>query len=314
VTKINVLKFCVLASLSLVSATYIQFVHAESPASSELSCSKSSFGAGEAEFTGLPNFFEQYRLDVNIANSLQSKVSSNSCLIDYDEVKGLRKVVIVDVRNSKEYEEGHIPGSINIAEHLLKTKVFLKEKPVVLVGRGSRYTELLGLCESLPKLGFKAVYVLGEGYSAWEKNQFALGSLESPVGGLRNVKSISAKDFYSIKQKNKWLVLLLSELENIEEYGVFNVDFSKENEVIKNDISLQVEQLYVKNGVPPNILIVDQDGTNYEKLVSVIPQNVIFSSFLLEGGVDAYESFVETNKTMLVQKHRSLAAKEHGCI
>ncbi len=46
---------------------------------------------------------------------------STKCMHEYDitleELKNIKDALIIDVRNKREYEEGHIEGSINIPEY-----------------------------------------------------------------------------------------------------------------------------------------------------------------------------------------------------
>lgn len=78
--------------------------------------------------------------------------------------------LLVDVREDKEYAEGHVPGSIHIplssfrhrAEELEKHR----EKPIIVGCRsGNRSAQAAG---NLRKLGFGEVYNLRGGILAWQ--------------------------------------------------------------------------------------------------------------------------------------------------
>ncbi len=47
------------------------------------------------------------------------------------KLKKKEKIVLVDVRNREKFEKIRIPGSINIPLFAIKTKTFLKHKPLV---------------------------------------------------------------------------------------------------------------------------------------------------------------------------------------
>lgn len=81
------------------------------------------------------------------------------------------KVVVLDVRTKKEYQEGHIPGSVLIdfngdafeeqVAKLDKSKTYLVH--CAAGGRSSR------ACKKMEKLGFTKLYNLEGGMGAWEK-------------------------------------------------------------------------------------------------------------------------------------------------
>ena len=81
------------------------------------------------------------------------------------------KVVVLDVRTKKEYQGGHIPGSILIdfnADDFEEQVAKLDKDKTYLVhcaagGRSSR------ACKKMDKLGFKKLYNLEGGMGAWEK-------------------------------------------------------------------------------------------------------------------------------------------------
>ncbi|MBU0676698.1 MAG: rhodanese-like domain-containing protein [Verrucomicrobia bacterium] len=87
------------------------------------------------------------------------------------EVMGLlaanSRVVLVDVRPEDQYELFHIPGSINIPVHAVKTKAFLRHRPFVLLDRAYRERETEGLCEELRERGFRQCLFLPGGFQGW---------------------------------------------------------------------------------------------------------------------------------------------------
>jgi len=93
-----------------------------------------------------------------------------------DQFDALRKAdtnstVVLDVRTTKEYQEGHIPGSVMIdfnapdfeqqVAKLDKDKTYL-----VHCAAGGRSTRA---CKKMETLGFKKIYNLEGGMGAWEK-------------------------------------------------------------------------------------------------------------------------------------------------
>ena len=77
--------------------------------------------------------------------------------------------IIVDVRSSQEYEEGHICGAINIPEYKINSKIdkFLQDKEKEIVVYCSSGIRSKDAYKKLKKLGYKTVYNLYGGIENW---------------------------------------------------------------------------------------------------------------------------------------------------
>jgi rhodanese-related sulfurtransferase len=77
--------------------------------------------------------------------------------------------ILVDIRNTKEYDEGHIEGAINIPLSKLAKRLeqLPKEETIICVGRtGERSREAAHL---LQNAGYRHVYNLIGGMHSWRK-------------------------------------------------------------------------------------------------------------------------------------------------
>ena len=92
--------------------------------------------------------------------------------IDYAEVEKMIKtesnIFLIDVRSKQEYEEYHLPGSINISVYEISKKIenILKNKDTIIIlycQSGSRSRKAL---EKIKKLGYKNLYNLKGGIEA----------------------------------------------------------------------------------------------------------------------------------------------------
>lgn len=82
--------------------------------------------------------------------------------------------VIVDVRTSAEFMQGHAPGAMNIPLHDLKSR--LKEIPadktvVLICATGSRSGTAAGM---LCKAGYESVYNLKGGTFGWQRQGYGI--------------------------------------------------------------------------------------------------------------------------------------------
>jgi len=115
---------------------------------------------------------------------------SITALIIYEGRKGGKKLspgeatrkinkenaLVLDLRPSQEFSSGHIAGSINVQEDQLEqhlmTKKHPKEKPIILVCRTGMSSKKSG--NSLIKLGYLDVNLVGGGVMSWEGNGMPL--------------------------------------------------------------------------------------------------------------------------------------------
>ena len=115
---------------------------------------------------------------------------SITALIIYEGRKGGKKLspgeatrkinkenaLVVDLRPSQEFSSGHIAGSINVQEDQLEqhliTKKHPKETPIILVCRTGMSSKKSG--NSLIKLGYLDVNLVGGGMMSWEGNGMPL--------------------------------------------------------------------------------------------------------------------------------------------
>ena len=81
------------------------------------------------------------------------------------KLKEKRELVLVDVRDAKDFNSCRIRGSINIPAFALSKKTFLKSKSLVLVNEGFRYSKLEQACQRLKDSGFHNVSILIGGKS-----------------------------------------------------------------------------------------------------------------------------------------------------
>lgn len=83
-----------------------------------------------------------------------------------------KNVQLIDVRMKSEFDQGHIEGAKNfhIYEKEFQDSILTldKEQPVYLYCKAGSRSEEASL--ELKKLGFKKVYDLKGGFSAWDKN------------------------------------------------------------------------------------------------------------------------------------------------
>lgn len=86
------------------------------------------------------------------------------------------EMLVIDVRTSEEFAEGHIPGAINIPHTAMSERVkeieTRKAEPIVLYCRSGRRADLAA--EELIEAGFPNIMVLNGAIESWSKNNLPI--------------------------------------------------------------------------------------------------------------------------------------------
>lgn len=92
--------------------------------------------------------------------------------ISVDELKQWQEdsldFILIDVREEKEFLQGHIAGALNIPRHKLEANIeemLADNQQIIVVNCGSRGRSQL-VCQSLKQMGLDCSVVIG-GYQAW---------------------------------------------------------------------------------------------------------------------------------------------------
>jgi rhodanese-related sulfurtransferase len=105
-----------------------------------------------------------------------------------------KTVFLIDLRDGKAFQRYHIPGSLNMPAHTLKTKTFLKSRNLILVNEGHKYKMLETLCLNLREAGFSKVSILAGGLNQWQKQ---VAPLQSDL--LAHLDEITPAQFFPVR-------------------------------------------------------------------------------------------------------------------
>lgn len=229
-------------------------------------------------------------------------VSAESVL---SKIKHKQKFVFVDVRNSEEFEKVRIPGSINIPLHFIKSKAFLKLKPLVLVNTGYPYSQMEKECERLRNNGFKAWILIG-GIHSWCRKG---GQLKGDLLTLNGYNKISPRIFLQGKDYSNQIVLDVSKehtqaSKKLIPYATHIPFFNDSVE-----LDLLVSAPTAESKYNPNFgdfrvsavnktdikyfLIFNENGDHYEKIEKIMQKKGLENTFYLKGGLNAYKRFLQ---------------------
>lgn len=213
------------------------------------------------------------------------------------------RTIYVDVRDGAKFEKSHIPTAINIPLHFIKTKAYLKDMTVILVGNGYDPEKLVSEQKRLSEKGFNA-HIIAGGVAAWQQQGFPLTGHPNPG------------DLHMVPAQN-----FLPGLSPVL-FKLF-IDSSKEPSAPLTDTSISVPATTLE-GIPQLLEIVKQSGLSEQDAVLIynqdgdythlqkFPKNCRPTIFFLAGGINSFNTASEQAQAMLKSKE-SRIKKIGGC-
>ena len=205
------------------------------------------------------------------------------------KLKHKQKITLIDVRNPENFKRLHIPGSLNIPLHAVKTKAFLKSFPVVLINAGFHYSPLLSECRQLLDLGFE-VFILDGGLPAWKRKGSRL--VGDPFA-LQDMKTISPRVFWREKDCENTLVIDISVVRT-ETAGQLlpysrHIPVSAESDewfrMVNQVISDHKNQPFL------SVVVVSETGDGYGRANKILADQSV-NAFFLQSGVAGYKKYL----------------------
>jgi rhodanese-related sulfurtransferase len=197
------------------------------------------------------------------------------------------KYQIIDIRQAREFKKIHILGSINIPLHFIKSKRYLKQKTIIIAGKGFFYRQIKQECKKLKKQNFN-VKILNGGLNTWlTKNLPVKGSL------------FSQEDFYLTDPRKVYqeqnihpLLFVDSSEKQIQSKGpkVIFADTISIN--LKSDQSFKEITKFNKTKPNGSILVFNNFGENYNTIRNQMLAKNINNLFFLKGGLNAYKKYL----------------------
>ncbi len=217
------------------------------------------------------------------------------------------KLFLIDTRSKEAYDKIRIPGSLNFPLHAIKTKPFLKTKPVVLINNGFSTALLKQECSNLNQKGFKASVLTG-GLTTWRHQN---GPLEGDLIEANTFSLVSPQDLFTEKTSGDIIVIDASKKpdQGIKKQFPEAHNLSSLCDNYPSNLCASVVN-QIKTRPDSSILILNQDGKEYETIENLFSKANIGPLFFLEGGLNSYETYLE--HLSLSQKPREERLKTIG--
>ena len=184
----------------------------------------------------------------------------------------------------------HIPGSLNIPLHAVKTKVFLKSFPIVLINAGFHYSPLETECRKLKDMGFK-VFILDGGLPAWKRK----GSrLVGDLFALEEMQVVSPQVFFREKDCENTLVIDISPVQT--EISRQLMPYSKHIPVSAEpgEWFRKLNRIIADHKNQPflSIVVFNETGDGYDRANKILA-GLGVNAFYLQSGVAGYKRYLE---------------------
>lgn len=206
-------------------------------------------------------------------------------------------MVLVDVRSPGVFGNMNIPGSINIPPHFIRNRNHLLQKQIVLVNQGFATQELIGICDGLRELGIDAKILKG-GFAAWVLKNLPVRGNPASDKGLFLVPPLTA---FQENTSQSFLPVDISGKQGAREVFAGTV-YSTASMDEDPDGLFEVLARFNTDYSTTNILVFNHDGTGYETLRNQAVSAGTENLFFLNGGLDAYQEFLETRKLVNVPR------------
>jgi rhodanese-related sulfurtransferase len=222
-----------------------------------------------------------------------------ACAISPDELKAWRAsgdLLVADLRPSREFEGIRIPGSVNFPVRELKTKLYLRERRLLLVDRGYRGPELEAACRNMRDSGFHTVRVLAGGLEAWRRH---IGPLAGEGLAEAALYRVGPEILEGGLRHGEWVVIDVTDAGSATELfrPVTHVPFNGGG----GHFVSRLRQAITTDGDARTrfVVLVDRDGKRYEAIKQAIGRGWPEFLYFLDGGLEAYRAERANHEAML---------------
>ncbi len=212
------------------------------------------------------------------------------------------KLKVVDIRASSDFQNIHVSNSLNMPLFQIKTKGFLRARPILLITNGIPDKQIDQEVNDLNKRGFQ-IQILKGGIHAWREGK-------GPVEGInQNVDSIPGLAFEEISRLDfsiKWNLLALEELP-MDEFPTIGPN---DTNVIKAECFQEVEKEFSQTNQDQPFLLYGFSKEQKEKLIQMANDHSRMVVFIDPPKTASYPVIIQNMK--IKKRHDSVRNLESG--
>jgi len=223
-----------------------------------------------------------------------------------------QEIILVDVRKGSEFERFRIPGSIHIPLFAVKTKPFLKPKPLVLINEGYSYHQLEQECVRLRESGFKA-WILNGGLYYWRQEGMPFTGDAFAMKGLNRMPP---RVLFREKDYENWLIINVSPSTRSRSRSLIpqliSVPYGGKEKEFITALNRMIGQ-HQAHYRCISVLICSENGEQYYKVEKTLRKTAFGNAFFLRGGMEAYEKYLTLQAMIKQGTHTKTLRRCTGC-
>jgi rhodanese-related sulfurtransferase len=227
-------------------------------------------------------------------------------------------VVLVDVRPQPDFEAVHVPGSLNVPLFAVKTKLFLRDRSVVLIDAGHGARAVGEACCRLREAGFRSARVLSGGLNAWRRNG---GRLQGAAQAVRQLDMLAPAEFLRMRSDADFVVVDVGADPNTEALRRLPECIWVPFDARPSEFGEQIESLAGGVNGFSTVVVCSDDAEDYARIRPALDKAPDMPVFYLSGGLRALEAYLSASaadgagKTSARRANRVLkrARKPCGC-
>lgn len=226
------------------------------------------------------------------------------CLVSVAEAHrqvAQHKAMLIDIRLAEDFGRISIPGSVSMPGYALRTKVYLRDKSIILVEDGHSYGGQERLCDALRQSGYRDVRILEGGLRAWQDSAGKLTGDDEDVQALSMMRPL---DFARERQYSHWHVLQLSDRTSDEQTGTWGNG-------VKARLAVE-RQRQSRDKSPDFVLVVTPGGESYPEIERLRQQAGLRNLFYLEGGMTGIDAYFN-QQFALLHRREGKRGKKSPC-
>lgn len=208
--------------------------------------------------------------------SVVGLVTERKLFLSSEQLRELQKsddVVLVDLRRTDRFAEGHVPRSLNLPLFVLKRRADLKSRKLLLIDEGLSPASLAEEMQNLRQNGFAEIYALEGGVGSWIR---AGGSVEGTATSALAASRIAPAEFLRAQKTDHWQVV------NVADTNVVGANIGTPQH----------------GRITPRVLIVASTDASYGRIENRHPANMEARVFYLAGGAKALATY-QTEQTRM---------------
>ena len=223
---------------------------------------------------------------------------------------GKRELLIVDIRNRTDYSRYHIRNSLNLSFYKLKTKAYLKNRNIVLVGYGYDSGRLARKCGELIQSGFRHVWYFQDGILGWTRENV---QKEVAAGDKRSIYEIAPEQLLE-NNAGQFILVTNEERQSAEIRRVFRSvkSLKKAKKEMMENIQSNDHNAVDSNPVTQYYVLDDRLMADVQDLLDLGRRSSNAYVLVLKGGISALDEYLRRNKAILDKKTYTLQEMK-GC-